>query len=45
MTATEIYESVSDGGTSDELDLIRIAETYPGKKTAMPTELNSQVSD
>ena len=29
----------------DELDLIRIAEAYPEKKTAMPTDLTSQLPD
>jgi hypothetical protein len=42
---TAIYESGQQPRTSDELDLIRIAETYPGKNAAMPTELTSQLSD
>jgi hypothetical protein len=42
---TAIYESVSNEGPAMKLDLIRIAETYPGIKAAMPTELTSQLSD
>ena len=45
MTESEVFDAVTNGGSSDFMDLMRILEAYPETRALMPEQIKAQVPE